>query len=257
MNITAKQSIDLNADIGELTDKGARARDASLLGIVSSANIACGAHAGSAEILRETMARALEHGVNIGAHPGFPDREYFGRRTRGNAYRLNDNALETSLRTQLTLARDCAKALGASLDHVKLHGALYHEADHNTATAQLSAQIISDLFPSIMVLCAPVGFFADIAASRGLRPKFEGFADRAYLANGTLKPRQDADAVLTDQEYCAAQALKLATKPDSVAPDLHRIDSICVHGDSSAALRTARAIQARLAQDDIAIAPLS
>jgi UPF0271 protein len=208
--------IDLNADVGE----GAP-NDEAILAAVSSANIACGGHAGDRASMLETCRLARELGVRVGAHPGYPDRAGFGRRELG----LSPAEIEAAVLGQLH-----ALATVGSASYVKLHGALYHRAgrDPAAAAAVLDAIDLSDV-PHV-VLCL-AGSELDVqAASRGYTTIAEGFADRRYAADGSLLPREVAGSLL-EPGAAAAQAVSLAAAG--------RVSSICVHGDGPDAAATA------------------
>lgn len=247
-------TIDLNADVGE----GA-GDDRALIPLVTSVNVSGGAHAGD----RDTIARAIElavaHGVVIGAHPGYPDREYFGRRTLP----LAPDALHESVAAQLQLVRELAQAAGARVAYVKPHGALYHAV---TADRQLAATVdaaIAAVDASLPLLLAPGAAQRQLAARRGAPAFAEGFADRGYVAGAaglTLAPRGEPGATLSP-EQAAVQARRLARHGEVIdlAGVTHRlaVDSLCLHGDSPGAPQAASAIRDALAADGMVLAPFA
>lgn len=241
-------SIDLNCDLGE----GAR-HDAELMPLITSANIACGAHAGDEATMRATVALAQRHGVAIGAHPGFADRENFGRRER-TILPAEAGALVLE---QIRKLQGIAALAGASVNHVKLHGALYHMAsrDRDLALAVAGAVWASDRNPVIFV---PAGSELEKAArSLGLRVASEVFADRTYQADGSLTPRSRSDALIRDEDTAVAQVLRLVREGVTRATDGTDVaivaDTVCVHGDGPHAVAFARRLNTGLRQAGISI----
>jgi UPF0271 protein len=234
--------IDLNADVGE-----GCATDAELIPLVSSVNIACGAHAGDAETMRRTVALALRHGTAIGAHPGFADRENFGRRemavTPGQAAAL---VVEQTWQLETVAAKQ-----GASVGHIKLHGALYNMASRDrTLAAAIAAGISAAARESgsrwILVALAGSELYA-IGRAFGVKVMGEGFADRAYRADGSLVPRSEPGSVIDDPAAAARQAVRIATeglvRAAGGADIAVAADTLCLHGDGANAVALARRIR--------------
>jgi UPF0271 protein len=244
--------IDLNADVGE-----GCGFDTELVPLVSTVNIACGAHAGDEATMRKTVALALRHGVAIGAHPGFADREHFGRReipiTPGEA-------AELVIRQTRVLQRVAADD-GARVRHVKLHGALYNLVSRDRALATAVAEALAEdvhRFGQEWVLIALAGsILASVARERGLTVIGEAFADRGYRRDGSLAPRSEAGAVIEDAGAAAAQALRIATEGTVLAGDgtVVAIDAatLCIHGDSAGAAELARLIRRELTRAGIVV----
>jgi UPF0271 protein len=221
------RSIDLNADLGE-----GGSEDAVLLTLVTSANIACGGHAGSDEIMKRTLDLALATGVKIGAHPGYEDRENFGRREM-------DLPLEAV--TDL-VARQVEKLAGfavGQLHHVKPHGALYNQADRNPELAAAVVAGVKRISPDLILYAPPAGKLAAASRAAGLTVMAEGFADRLYRPDGSLVPRTEPGAVITDIAAAVAQSIELAREG--------LIETLCVHGDGAHAVEMLRAIRKALA----------
>lgn len=242
---TRIRRIDLNADLGEHDGEGF-AGDESLLAVVSSASIACGAHAGSPDVMERTAEHALALGVTIGAHPSYPDREGFGRR----AVALETAALVDSVAAQVELLRDrCANA-GAKVSYVKLHGALYNAAARDAGLAAAMSACILSLDSGLAVLTLPGCELAVAADRAGLRVVREAFIDRAYRRDGSLLPRDHDGAVLHDIRATAERAVVMASDNIVLSADGETIgvvpDSLCVHGDSANAAEMIRAARARL-----------
>jgi 5-oxoprolinase (ATP-hydrolysing) subunit A len=235
--LTATRSIDLNADLGEHDGDG-YAGDFALLEVVSSANIACGAHAGSPEVMRATVAAAYERGVRIGAHPSYPDREGFGRRELG----ITTDAIIQSFAAQIELLAEACAIEGAVLTYVKPHGALYNRAAKDAELAHLLAECVVRFDASLTMLALAGSKLEDESESHGLRVAREAFIDRAYMSDGTLVPRDQADAVLHDPHLAAERAVLMARDHEITSVDgaILRVepDSLCVHGDNPDALET-------------------
>jgi UPF0271 protein len=246
------RAIDLNCDLGE--DPAARDLDEALLRVVTSANVATGGHAGDGESMRTLARLCLEHGVALGAHPAYPDREGFGRRPLD----LEPSAIEHLVFEQVHALVEAARAEGATLTHVKAHGALYHAAHRRGEVALALARAVLALDPTL-VLVAPVASPAlTLWRSMGLTAAAEAFADRRYDADGRLAPRTEPDALLLDPAEAAEQAALLARgalRPDG-SPLPTGADTLCIHGDTPGALGIAQAVRARLAHEHVTVRPL-
>jgi UPF0271 protein len=250
-----RRSIDLNADLGEAADDAGVAIERALLGLVTSAHIACGGHAGDDESMRATVQAALDAGVRVGAHPSYPDRAGFGRRPMEMA--VSD--LASSLAAQIGALVDVAGSLGATVSSVKPHGALYGEVGGDVVTFDALAGALADRCGPAATLVVPSGSPAVAwAHTAGLSVLEEGFADRAYSADGTLLARQQPGSVYRDPEQAAAQALGLAQRGTVAAADgttlTLAVDTLCLHGDSPNALAMARAVRQALRAAGIAVA---
>jgi UPF0271 protein len=227
--------IDLNADVAESAD------DLALLDVVTSANVCCGAYAGGEELMLDACERAVERGVVVGAQVGYPDREGYGRRPQDPP----TDALVDELRRQVDLLAEVADAVGARIAYVKPHGALYNTVVDDERQA---AAVVEAVAPyGLPLLGLPDAAVLRIAAAEGLEVVAEGFADRAYTARGTLLPRSEPGAVLTDPDDVAAQALRLAPQ----------VASLCVHGDSPGALDLARTVRSALEHAGHRVAPFA
>jgi UPF0271 protein len=244
-------NIDLNADVGEGSD------DAPLYDIVSSVNIACGAHAGDDETMARAVALALERRVSIGAHPGYADRESMGRRDLD----LPRTRVRATIRDQVTALRHIARARSARVTHVKPHGALYNRAAEDPWLASTIAEATASLAPPKLRLIALSGSWLSAAGRTAkLLVADEGFADRRYRKDGTLAPRDGSDALITDPKLAAEQALAIArAQPiqpvDGTSVTVHA-SSICVHSDTPGAVENARAVRAALERAGFTIAAL-
>ena len=241
--------MDLNADLGE-----GDPYDAELLGIVSSCNIACGGHAGDEESMKTTIELALKNDVAIGAHPSYPDREGFGRRSGFMAA----NALAEPLREQLRNLNDVAAGLDAVVSHVKPHGALYNDAANDEALAEVVASAVVDMPARYVLVGQPGSALEHAAQALGIPFVAEAFVDRAYRADGRLVLRSEAGAVYQDPEVMAAQAVSLAITQRVNSIDGRsievRADTLCIHGDTPNAPDAARAVRDALETRGVTIA---
>jgi UPF0271 protein len=241
--------IDLNADLGE----GAP-HDEAMLESVSSINVACAWHAGSAEQMLSLVRAALERRVAIGAHPSFPDRANFGRQEMT----LPLSSVRAGLLYQMGALDGIVRAEGGQLAHVKAHGALYNQAARDPELARCIAQAIRDFNPRLKVVGLAGSLFIEAVREAGLRALEEGFADRGYSAAGHLLKRGTPGALIDDESSMLAQVLSMVKTGSVVAQDgtvrhLH-VDTICLHGDGPHALEFARAIRAQLRQEGIEVA---
>jgi 5-oxoprolinase (ATP-hydrolysing) subunit A len=242
--------IDLNADLGE-----GCAHDVELLDSVSSINVACGWHAGSADEMLSLVRAARERGIAIGAHPSFPDREHFGRRKM----KLPLDSVRAGLLYQVGALDAMLRAEGGTLAHVKAHGALYNQAAREPELAHCIAQAIRDFNPRLKVMGLAGSQFIEIVRSHGLTALQEGFADRGYTRDGHLVARGTAGALIEDETAMLTQVLSMVKTGTVVAQDgtlchLH-VDTICLHGDGAHALAFAKAIRSRLRHEGIDVAP--
>jgi UPF0271 protein len=247
------QQIDLNADIGESYGAWRMGDDEALVPLVSSTNIACGFHAGDPRTMQAGVALCLRHGVAIGAHPSYPDREGFGRRDMA----LSPAEIHAAVLYQAGALAGIAAAAGARLAHVKPHGALYNRAAVDRAAADAIAAAVHALDPALALVALAGSQLLDAGRAHGLRVLAEGFADRRYTAAGTLVPRRDASALIDDPAQAERQALDLVRAGAVEAIDGTRIalqvDTICLHGDGPHAVEFAVRLRAALAGAGVAI----
>lgn len=251
-------SIDLNSDLGEGWGGIAVANDAAMLGIVSSANLACGYHGGDAEARSAAIAAAMDAQVTIGAHPSYQDREGFGRRPLD----VHGPVLERHLRHQLEMLWESAEAHGASVRYLKPHGALYsriiEDADQADALARIAAETG---LPVLGLALSEPSAIEQACDARGVDFIAEVFADRAYTADGTLVSRGAEGAVLTDPAQVAARAARMATdgEVDAIDGSTIRVTarSICVHGDTPGSVALALAVRDALTEAGVELAPFA
>ena len=243
MSFTKRIFIDLNCDLGEGAD-----HDAELMPLITSANIACGAHAGDEGTMRATVALAREHGVAVGAHPGFADRANFGRTEQP----LTACALHDLITWQVDALRD----LGP-VRYVKPHGAIYNLAARDRAVAEVIAEAVYECDPKLMLFGLAGSELVTAGRARGLVVASEVFADRTYQADGALTPRTRADALIVDEEAAVAQVLRMVREGVVRATDGTDVpivaDTVCLHGDGANAVAFARRLNTELRAAGISI----
>ena len=246
--------IDLNCDMGEAFGPWPMGADEALMQHITSANIACGFHAGDASVMRKTVRLALRYGVAIGAHPGFPDLQGFGRR---NMQCSPDEAYAMVL-YQIGALQAIAKAEGGRVAHVKAHGALYNMAAKDRALADAIAKAVRAAGEDLLLFGLSGSAQTDAAEAIGLRTAHEVFADRTYQNDGTLTPRSQPGAMVATVEDAVTQALQMATQGRVTTLQGQtlalRADTLCLHGDGEHALQFAVAIHAAFERAGVKIA---
>jgi 5-oxoprolinase (ATP-hydrolysing) subunit A len=247
--------MDLNADLGEGFGRWRLGDDEAVLDIVTSANVACGFHAGDPDTMLRTCHLAAERGVAIGAHVGYRDLAGFGRRFVD----VDPATLTAEVLYQLGGLDACARAAGVRIGYVKPHGALYNALVRHEAQADAVVDAVRAYDPALTVLGLPGAVWLKRAEVAGLPVRFEAFADRAYTAAGTLVPRGLSGAVLHDPVEIARRSVQLATEGTVTSIDGRlvraRVDSICVHGDNPNAVAIAGAIRDALTSAGVKLAP--
>jgi UPF0271 protein len=250
-------AIDLNSDLGESYGAWQMGDDAAMLSVVSSANIACGFHAGDPAGIYRTVQAAAKNGVVIGAHVSYPDRVGFGRRDMD----ATSEELIGDVIYQIGALKGLAAAAGTTVRYVKPHGALYNRIAHDTRQGQAVIDGIRAVDPSLVLMGLANAPILDLARAAGLSVVAEAFADRAYTPKGELVSRREPGAVLHDEAKIAGRMVQLAREGTLEAIDgsVIRIEaqSICVHGDSPGAVAIARAIRQRFEAEGIAIRSFS
>ncbi|MEU9505674.1 5-oxoprolinase subunit PxpA [Micromonospora sp. NPDC048170] len=249
--------MDLNADLGEGFGIWRLGDDAALLDLITSANVACGFHAGDASTMRQVCEGAAERGVAVGAQVGYRDLAGFGRRHIAYAFA----ELRDEVTYQLGALEAFCRIFRTRVRYLKPHGALYHAAACDEAQAAALVAAVGDYDDQLPLLCLPGSVLAQLAAGAGLRVVAEGFADRGYLPNGSLVPRTAPGALVTDPEQVAARAVRMATERTVVAVDGSVIpcpvESICLHGDTPGAVRCAELVRAALIDAGVTLAPFA
>ncbi len=246
-------AIDLNCDMGESFGAWKMGNDAEILPLVSSANIACGFHGGDPATISETVRLAMEHGVAIGAHPSYPDREGFGRRDMA----LSPKEIRDAVVYQVSAVKGICESQGGVLHHVKPHGALYNRAAKDKEAAAAIAEAVFSVDGGLFLYGLSGSFLVSEADRLGLRTASEVFADRTYLEDGTLTPRSRPDALIETVERASTQALRMATSGDVESVDGKtvqvRAETVCIHGDGPHALAFARTISSLLREEGVEI----
>jgi UPF0271 protein len=232
--VASARAIDLNADLGE-----GFPNDRALLELVTSASISCGAHAGSVETIRETLSDARETGVRVGAHPGYPDREGFGRRN----IEMSPGQITDLIVEQVHLLSRLATEFGLKLAYIKPHGALFNQAQREPRIAEGVLAATQDL--ALPVFGQPGSLLEEMARARGLRFVAEGFPDRRYREDGTLVARTEPGAILHTPEEVEAQVIRLV--------DDGRVETLCIHGDDPRAVANATLVRAILDRAGIGV----
>ena len=245
--------IDLNSDVGEGAFGGAAGQDAALMSHITSANVACGFHAGDPKSMRATVILAREHGVAVGAHPGFPDPDGFGRRE----LQFSPSDVEDFVAYQIGALAAIAASEGVRLQHIKPHGALFNMAVRSAVLAEAIARAAAVTDRSLILVGLPGSEILAAGAREGLRTASEGYADRAYQSDGTLVSREHAGAVIDDPDCVVPRAVRMVRDQAVEADDGRRvpltIDTLCVHGDTAGAVELAARIRVAFDRAGIAV----
>jgi len=248
--------IDLNSDLGEAFGPWPMGQDAALMPLISSANVACGFHAGDPGTIRTTLRLARKHGVAVGAHPGLPDLVGFGRREM----QISPDDVEDLVLYQIGALSALARSEGMTLQHVKAHGALYNMACRDEALAEAIARAVVAVDPTLVLFGLPGSALIQAGLDAGLPVAAEAFADRAYQPDGSLAPRSVPGSVIHDVDAVVARAIGMVTTQSVVTTDGSSIefeaDTLCVHGDTPGAVALAAAIRRGLEDAGVTIAAL-
>ena len=249
--------VDLNSDLGESFGNYTIGLDREVIAHISSANVACGYHAGDPLVMDQTVIAAKDAGVAVGAHPGFPDLMGFGRRNLA----CTPKEAKAYVKYQLGALMAFAKANGVRLQHCKPHGALYNMAAKDMDLALAMAEAVAEVDEDVIFLGLANSRMIDAAKQTGLRVASEVFADRAYQADGTLVPRKLPGAVIHDTDEAIARTIRMVKEGKVTAITGEevplRADSICVHGDNPSAVEFVKNIRARLIAEGVTIAPIA
>jgi UPF0271 protein len=247
-------TIDLNCDVGEREDLATVVQE-SLMESITSASVACGAHAGDEALMRLTLSQALVHGVTIGAHPGYPDRANFGRLD----LEMPIADLEASVEGQVRVLVSLASEVGVEVRYVKPHGALYNRAARDLELARAIARAVSRVDRDLAIVGLAGSPALDVWREAGMRVAAEAFADRRYEPDGSLRARRHPDALLRDPEDAARQALRIATRHEVVAWEGSVVkieaETLCIHGDTPGAVEIARSVRKRLEESGVRVCP--
>jgi UPF0271 protein len=249
--------VDLNCDMGELPEAIVDGTQEALMKSITSANVACGGHAGNEEMMRATIQQALQAGVAIGAHPGYPDKENFGR------LELDVDAEEISefVYEQVKTLANIAQSCGARVTHVKPHGALYNQAVKDREISRAIADGVKRWGNDVVLVGLAGSLMLNIFREAGFAVAAEAFADRRYEPDGTLRSRKFADALLHDPEDASRQALQIAERGTVIASDGSEValqaQTICVHGDTQGAVQIAEMIKRNLRGAGVVLSSLT
>lgn len=245
--------IDLNCDMGESFGAWKMGNDTALLDHVTSANIACGFHAGDPTTIRKTVELALQKGVAVGAHPGYPDLQGFGRRSMT----MKPDEVFDIVLYQVSAIKGICESLGGRLHHVKPHGALYNQAVNNSALSEAIVKAVAKVDQGLIYFGLAGSGMLTEAEKVGLKTAAEVFADRTYQPDGTLTPRSEPNALIHDTDRSIAQVLQMVESQTVTAANGKAVpitaETICIHGDGANALEFAKAIRKALAAADVTV----
>ncbi|HMS83563.1 MAG TPA: 5-oxoprolinase subunit PxpA [Nitrospira sp.] len=246
------RTLDLNCDMGEYEDPARLAREAQLMPLITSVNIACGAHAGHPELMLRTARLAVQHGTAIGAHPGFPDTQDFGRRD----HQASAKEVESLVFVQLKTLTDVLASVHLRLSHMKLHGALYNLASRDRTVADAVTRALTSFNPHLLLFALSGSELVTSGRTAGLTVIQEAFADRAYQSDGTLVPRTQPNALLQTQQHVREQLCAILTGSVTSVDGEHvpiRADTLCVHMDTPHAGELLQLIRQELASAGVRI----
>ncbi|WP_010197768.1 LamB/YcsF family protein [Bacillus sp. m3-13] len=247
------RTVDLNSDLGESFGAYTIGNDEEVLQYISSANIACGFHAGDYNVLMKTVQKAAELGVSIGAHPGFPDLAGFGRRDM----HMSKQEIFNLVVYQIGAIQAAARVAGTHVHHVKPHGALYNFASKDEMVATAIAEAVHAVDPKLILFGLAGSELVRAGEKVGLRVAQEVFADRTYQPDGTLTPRSHANAMIHDADLAVERVLRMVTEGKVQAVNGEDIfiqaDTICVHGDEPEALEFVRKLREKLEENEVVI----
>lgn len=247
------QQIDLNCDMGEAFGNYPMPNDAVLMDYITSANIACGFHAGDPEVMQHTVFMAIKKGVAIGAHPGLPDLQGFGRRE----LKISANEAYQITLYQIGALHGFVKAAQGKLHHVKAHGALYNMAAKDAALAKAIVEAVQDFDPSLILYGLAGSEMIAAAQKIGLKTASEVFADRTYQNDGSLTPRSQPDALITDEQQSVNQVMLMVKQQQVISTGKNSIplkaETLCLHGDGAHAVSFAKLIHEKLRSEGISI----
>ena len=245
--------IDLNCDMGELPEAIADGTQEALLRSITSANVACGGHAGDERTMRTTIEQAMRAGVAVGAHPGYPDRENFGRLE----LKMSPDAVANSVYEQVRVLAEVAAKCGAKLVHVKPHGALYNQAVKNRELAEAITRGVGKYSKDLVLMGLAGSPMLDVFREAGFAVAAEAFADRRYEPDGTLRSRKFEDALIRNPDEAAWQALGIAERGVVIASDGNEVpvdaQTICIHGDTPGSVQIAAAVASTLRESGVTL----
>ena len=247
------QQIDLNCDMGEAFGNYPMPNDEALMNLITSANIACGYHAGDPDVMQHTVFMAIKKGVAIGAHPGLPDLQGFGRREM----KISSNEAYQMTLYQIGALSGFIKAAHGKLHHVKAHGALYNMAAKDASLAKAVVEAVHDFDPNLILYGLAGSEMIAAAKKIGMKTASEVFADRTYQDDGSLTPRTQSNALITDEKQSIDQVMRMVQQQTVISVNKNSIplkaETLCLHGDGAHAVEFAELINARLKSEGISI----
>jgi len=250
------RTMDLNCDLGESLGVWRLGEDEDVLPVITSANLACGMHAGDPMEMTRAVRRCRAHGVAVGAHPGYPDLLGFGRRR----IPMRPEEVTAYCLYQIGALEAIARAEGVVIQHIKPHGALYNVAAQDEAVARAVVEAVQQAYPDRILVALSGSILEHVARAAGLRVAREAFCDRAYRRDGTLVPREDPGALLLEPFEVASRAVRIAYGEPIETVDGGQLvveaDTLCIHGDTPGAGQRARAVRAALEEAHIAVLPM-
>jgi 5-oxoprolinase (ATP-hydrolysing) subunit A len=250
------KNIDLNCDMGESFGAWRMGADEAIMPLITSANIACGFHAGDPATIRKTVALALQHGVAIGAHPSLPDLMGFGRRVM----QISPQDMYDLVIYQAGAVKAFVEAAGGRLHHVKCHGALYNMSVKDRPLCEAMARAVKDLGGDLLLYGLANSLMLDVAREHGVRAAGEAFADRSYTDEGSLTPRNQGNAMITDEQLSLAQVLQIIEQASVTSTSGKTValnaQTLCLHGDQEGAVAFAKTLRAAFAQRGIQLKAL-
>jgi UPF0271 protein len=249
-----KFQVDINCDLGESYGAFRIGNDEKIMPHITSANIACGFHAGDPMAMMQTVKLAKKHDVAVGAHPGYPDLSGFGRREM----QLTTEEIRNYMIYQISALQGFAKAVGVSLQHVKPHGALYSTAVRDEDVSKAITEAVKTLNPKLIIFATPESALAKVAVKAGLRVAHEVFADRAYNSDGSLVSRKQPNAIIKEPKHVVGRAVKMVKEgiveaADGETVNLAEVHTICVHGDTPTAVELVKTLKKGLIKAGIVV----
>jgi len=245
------KTIDLNADLGEYSNENELKNEISLIHHITSANIACGGHAGDQASMRHIIHHCINHGVLVGPHPSYPDRKGFGR----SNFSVNDHALKQSIIDQIELFMDIATKLKTMPMHIKFHGQLYNDCFSDEKLSNLCLSIISSTYPNLALVCQPYSVISKLAHKAGIKVINEAFIDRKYKSNGSLVDRVSEDAMISSLEERTKQAITIASERRVLTEESKYLEieaaTLCIHSDHHDSASTAIEVKNELLENNI------
>ena len=245
------KTIDLNADLGEYSNEDELNNEISLIHHITSANIACGGHAGDQVSIRNIINHCINHDVLVGPHPSYPDRKGFGR----SDFTVNDDALKRSIIEQIECFMEAATELDIVPTHIKFHGQLYNDCFSDENLSNLCLSLMDSTCPNLALVCQPYSVISKLAHKTGIKVIHEAFIDRKYKSSGSLIPRESEDSMISSIEERVRQAVTIASEKRVLTKDSNYLEieaaTLCIHSDHDDSASTAIAVKKKLLENHI------